>query len=448
MGIKKYVALLGSATLGLGLTTLAMPAANAVVFPLANTNTITVADNAAANPYPSSISAYGLSTVVTDVNVTLSGITHGFPRDLDVELVSPQGTAVVLMSDACAFSMTGQSVTFDDAAAAAMPAAPAAACSGSYKPTNLVDVDPDTWAVAPTGLSLAAFNGENPNGTNGISGWRLYVRDDEAVGAGTIANGWSIQITTAAAAPITIPALGNTGNGVALPYPVPLAVTGQSGLITDVNVTIPQFAHTWPSDLSMVLVSPSGAKVKLLNGDCSDIDVLNKDFIFDDSAASGPPANCSAGGTYKPSTAIALASMPAPAPAAPYASTLATFNGASPNGTWNLYINDTGANDGGWIGALPTLTFKTTDVIAPETTFTQKPKTGFKRTTTIKFVSSEAGSTFECKVDTAKKFTPCKSPLKLKKLKFGKHKIQIRAIDAAGNVDPTPLRGKWKIIKK
>jgi hypothetical protein len=112
-----------------------------------------------------------------------------------------------------------------------------------------------------------------------------------------------------------------------------------------------------------------------------------------------------------------------------------------------LFINDTAGQDGGWISATPTLTFKTTDVIPPETKFTKKPKTGFKTTTIIKFVSSEAGSTFQCKIDS-KKFKSCKSPLKLKKLKYGKHKIQVRAIDAAGNVDPTPLRGKWKIIKQ
>jgi len=36
--------------------------------------------------------------------------------------------------------------------------------------------------------------------------------------------------------------------------------------------------------------------------------------------------------------------------------------------------------------------------------------------------------------------------LKLENLKFGKHKIQVRAIDAAGNVDASPA--KWTVIKK
>jgi subtilisin-like proprotein convertase family protein len=449
MGIKKHVALLASAILGLGVAAMAMPSAQALVFPLSNINAITIVDNAAASPSPSTISQFGMSTVITDVNVTLNGVSHGFPKDIDIELVSPAGSAVVLMSDACggAHPLAATTLTFDDAAANSMPINPATACAGTYKPTNLVDADLDTWAVTPTGATLATFNGENPNSTNERA-WQLFVRDDEAGVPGAITGGWSIQITTGVSAPITIPAFGSTGNGTAAPYPVQIPVTGQSGLITDVNVTIPQFAHTWPGDLSMVLVSPSGAKVKLMYSDCGNIDVLNKTFIFDDSGAAGPPSNCSAGGTYKPSTAFTLPSMPAPAPAGPFATTLAAFNGATANGTWSLFINDTGNNDGGWIGATPTLTFKTTDVIAPETSFTKKPKTGFKTTTKIKFASSEAGSHFECKVDTSKTFKPCTSPLKLKHLKYGKHKIQVRAIDAAGNVDPTPLRGKWKIIKK
>jgi subtilisin-like proprotein convertase family protein len=446
MGIKKYVALLASATLGLGLAMLANPPANAAVFNLNNNTAITFPNTGPTNAtlFPSPIAQFGMSTVITDVNVTLGADTHNFKGDLDIEVVSPQGTALVLMSDACnVTNATAITQTFDDASATSLPAG-AGCTSGTFKPTNLATgVGDEVYNTAPTITTLAGFNGENPNGT-----WRLYVRDDFAADTGAI-NGWSIQITTAAAAPITIPALGASGSGVASPYPVPIAVSGLSGDITDVDLTIPGFAHTFPADLQMVLQSPSGTAVKLLSVDCGPTDVLNKNFVFDDAAATAPPGACAAGGTFKP-TGNPLASMPAPAPAGPFGTTMAAFNGASANanGTWKLFINDTASADGGWISANPTLSFKTTDVIAPETSFTKKPKTGVKTTTKIKFVSSEAGSHFECRIDTAKKFTSCSSPLKLRHLKFGKHKIQVRAIDAAGNVDPTPLRAKWKIIKK
>jgi subtilisin-like proprotein convertase family protein len=445
MGIKKHVALLASATLGLGMAALvAAPAANALVFNLNQGTAITFANAGPVNAtqFPSTIAQFGMSTQITDVNVTLTGITHTDKGDLDVELVSPQGTAVVLTSDNCelAANATNRTYAFDDAAATALATAGDCA-SGTYKPSNAAGIGDETFNTPPNAVALAGYNGENPNG-----GWRLFVRDDAGSDTGQITS-WQLQITTAGAAPITIPAFGASGAGIAAPYPVPIAVSGASGNLTDVNLTIPGLAHTFPSDLQIVLQSPNGTAVKLMSADCGFTRVLNKDFVFDDAAATAPTAACAGGGTFKP-TANALGVMPAPAPAGPFGTTMAAFNGASPNGTWKLYVNDTAAADGGWISATPTLTFTTTDVTPPNTTITRKPKTGFKTTTKIKFVSSEAGSTFQCRIDTSKKFKPCSSPLKLKHLKVGKHKIQIRAVDASGNIDATPAKAKWKVIKK
>jgi len=85
------------------------------------------------------------------------------------------------------------------------------------------------------------------------------------------------------------------------------------------------------------------------------------------------------------------------------------------------------------------------DVKSPETTIRKGPKAKSKqRTATFKFASSEKGSTFQCKLDK-KKFKPCKSPKTYKKLKPGKHVFKVRAIDKAGNVDPTPAKRKFKI---
>jgi DNA-binding beta-propeller fold protein YncE len=87
------------------------------------------------------------------------------------------------------------------------------------------------------------------------------------------------------------------------------------------------------------------------------------------------------------------------------------------------------------------------DTDPPETTITKKPKrrTG-KRKAKFKFESDEPGSTFECKLDK-KGFKPCGPPFK-KKVKRGKHKFKVRAIDPAGNVDSTPAKRKWKVKKK
>ncbi len=57
-----------------------------------------------------------------------------------------------------------------------------------------------------------------------------------------------------------------------------------------------------------------------------------------------------------------------------------------------------------------------------------------RRKITFFFTSEEPG-TFECHLED-KKFTPCASPLKLKKLKPGRHVFTVRAVDANNNTGP------------
>ncbi|HEU5105936.1 MAG TPA: right-handed parallel beta-helix repeat-containing protein [Solirubrobacterales bacterium] len=87
------------------------------------------------------------------------------------------------------------------------------------------------------------------------------------------------------------------------------------------------------------------------------------------------------------------------------------------------------------------------DVTPPETKILKAPLKKTKKTTAkFKFSSSEAGSTFECKLDR-KPFKKCASPKKYKKLKPGKHVFKVRAIDKAGNVDPTPAKRKFTVLR-
>lgn len=87
------------------------------------------------------------------------------------------------------------------------------------------------------------------------------------------------------------------------------------------------------------------------------------------------------------------------------------------------------------------------DSTAPETTITKKPKKRTKkRKAKFAFSSNEAGSTFECQLDK-KAYKPCSSPYK-HRVKRGKHRFRVRAIDAAGNVDPTPAKRSWKVKRR
>ncbi|HET7272559.1 MAG TPA: hypothetical protein VFI90_15910, partial [Rubrobacter sp.] len=87
----------------------------------------------------------------------------------------------------------------------------------------------------------------------------------------------------------------------------------------------------------------------------------------------------------------------------------------------------------------------TVDTTVPDTTITT-PLSGTvnSKSASFSFTSSEQGSRFECKLDAAA-FKACTSPDKYNGLKDGQHTFQVRAIDAAGNVDPTPAINTWTV---
>ncbi len=83
---------------------------------------------------------------------------------------------------------------------------------------------------------------------------------------------------------------------------------------------------------------------------------------------------------------------------------------------------------------------------APETTITKGPKKTTKRRPKFKFSASQAGSTFQCKLDRGS-FAPCSSPfLPPSKLKPGKHVLRVMAIGPSGATDSSPAVRKFKVI--
>jgi CSLREA domain-containing protein len=99
-----------------------------------------------------------------------------------------------------------------------------------------------------------------------------------------------------------------------------------------------------------------------------------------------------------------------------------------------------GANGGGNGGGGGS----TKDTTAPQTMIAKKPKPGGGPKVKFKFSSSESGSSFECKLD-GKPFKKCRSPKAYKGLRPGKHVFKVRATDAAGNVDSTPAKKKFRV---
>ena len=60
------------------------------------------------------------------------------------------------------------------------------------------------------------------------------------------------------------------------------------------------------------------------------------------------------------------------------------------------------------------------------------------------FSSPDSGVTFECALDEGA-MLPCQSPKSYTGLQSGAHDFAVQAVDAAGNVDPTPAEYGWEI---
>lgn len=90
----------------------------------------------------------------------------------------------------------------------------------------------------------------------------------------------------------------------------------------------------------------------------------------------------------------------------------------------------------------------TIDLTAPETTVTAAPTATKDSTPTIRFASSEAGSTFKCRID-GEAFTPCSGPGAVHTpsapLADGEHELDVVATDKAGNADASPASAAFTV---
>lgn len=220
------------------------------------------------------------------------------------------------------------------------------------------------------------------------------------------------QTTFNNAAAITIPASG-TGNAnpasPATPYPSNIVVSGMSGSIIKVTVSLNGLSHTATNDIDMLLVGPTGAKIIFLSDIGGGSGTIN--ITFDDAAAT-QAANPLSSGTFRPVdvSTSAIDNFPAPAPAVAAADEAAPgfggggtatfaskFAGTAPNGTWSLYVvddvgGDIGSISGGWsltvtsgVPAAPTTTILAS---SQNPSFTTAPSNSVTFTSTTTVTSS------------------------------------------------------------
>jgi subtilisin-like proprotein convertase family protein len=160
---------------------------------------------------------------------------------------------------------------------------------------------------------------------------------------------------------------------LASPYPSTIAVAALGGTVTSVKVTINGFSHTFPDDVGMVLVGPTGAALLLQDGCGDDPDMVNVTYTFVDGGAVLPSLTAWTAGNYKPTTYFTGDGFPAPGPGTAYgnpgpagsgtATFASTYNGTAPNGNWNLYVVDLAGGDVGTISGGWTLELTTNAVV-------------------------------------------------------------------------------------
>jgi uncharacterized repeat protein (TIGR01451 family) len=290
----------------------------------------------------STIEVSGAGSFLWDLDLT-TWITHRFAADLDITLQSPAGTIVTLTTDNGAGNDNVWNGTlWDDEA---NPAGQV-----RYTVNNGLATDhsyQDTTVATPLvpEEALAAFVGENPNGT-----WLLTLSDDLAGDGGSLAR-WSLALTTfPTVPPSSAPSVAASAGAVTIPSG-PAVVTstvnlvGTGSTICDVDV-VTQIRHTFPADLDITLRSPEGTVVTLTSDNGAGNDHVFDGTRWDDDANPGgqvPYVTNPGLATDHVYTSQATATPLVPEEA------LGAFLGENPNGTWTLTVSDDLSGDGGSI---------------------------------------------------------------------------------------------------
>jgi uncharacterized repeat protein (TIGR01451 family) len=223
------------------------------LYDFSNSGVITIPDSGSASPYPSTINVSGLGGMVRNVSVTLSNLTHSYPGDLKIALVSPAGQTVVLTTNLCGpYGVSNVTLTFSGASTTPF-SEKEAATNGVYEVCGCgQDLAIGGFPTPSQNNGMEAFAGSEPNGI-----WSLYVYDAKRGDQGKIAGGWILHldvfenVTSSAdlvlSAHAAYPILSGTS------VPVIIVVTNKGPDVAE-NVTV---ISAMPSTLSSVSASAS-----------------------------------------------------------------------------------------------------------------------------------------------------------------------------------------------
>ncbi len=146
-------------------------------------------------------------------------------------------------------------------------------------------------------------------------------------------------------------------SGPANPYPSAIVVSNVNGDVSTVTVTVSNLIHSYPNDIGMLLVGPSGANCVLMSAAADYSTIITPIAVtFDQNAALVLPAEGEiVSGSYQPADyyesqyGTTETYSNSPVPFGPYNANLAVFVGIPANGTWSLYVEDDASGDAGAI---------------------------------------------------------------------------------------------------
>jgi subtilisin-like proprotein convertase family protein len=209
-----------------------------------------------------------------------------------------------------------------------------------------------------SGLILAML-GFTPGPSRAFATFGTRAQGERTVAA-TFNNSASISVTDR-------PAGGQPGKASA--YPSNIVVSGLTGTVGKVTVTLSNVTHSFPDDFDVLLVGPSGERALIMSDVGGGQDFNNGTLTFDQTAANLiPDSTPFSSGTYKPSNYAGEPTLepdgidifPSPGPGqGNFPSDLNVFNGTVPNGTWQLFIVDDENGDSGMIAGGWSMTIST-----------------------------------------------------------------------------------------
>lgn len=155
---------------------------------------ICIPSSGVASRYPATIEVFGQSTNFSSVQIILYNLYHDRPEDLDVLLVSPAGTNIMLLSDAIGTNAVANITVVFTIWGVLPPEGPSGSVSSGgtvyYRPSNYGEQEnlPSPAPPMPYSTNLTDLIGLNPN-----SQWKLYIHDDKAGRGGYLLKSWRLK---------------------------------------------------------------------------------------------------------------------------------------------------------------------------------------------------------------------------------------------------------------